>query len=94
MQALGVLKDAAAVSALKAAAGDGRLTPESVLSLTPARMRAQGLSRQKIAYIRDISRHTRSGEADFDALRRMARVISEQSLCLLTGDRSRIGRPR
>jgi DNA-3-methyladenine glycosylase II len=55
----------------KAAAGDGQLTPESVLALTPARMRALGLSRQKIAYIRDIARHTRSGEADFNALRRV-----------------------
>ncbi len=55
----------------KAAAGDGQLTPESVLALTPARMRALGLSRQKIAYIRDIARHTRSGEADFKALRRV-----------------------
>ncbi|RPI08635.1 MAG: DNA-3-methyladenine glycosylase 2 family protein [Acidobacteriales bacterium] len=55
----------------KAAAGDGKLTPESVLALTPARMRALGLSRQKIAYIRDIARRTRSGEADFNALRRV-----------------------
>ena len=56
---------------LVAAAGDGRLTPETALSLTPLKMRALGLSRQKIGYIRDIAEHTRSGQADFAALRKM-----------------------
>jgi len=37
---------------LAAAASDGRvMTPEAVLNLRPARMRALGLSKQKIAYI-------------------------------------------
>jgi DNA-3-methyladenine glycosylase II len=54
---------------LSAAAGDGRLTPSGVLRLTPAKMRALGLSRQKITYVRDIARQTRSGEIDFNALR-------------------------
>ncbi len=53
---------------LQAAAGDGRLTAEATLKLTPARMRALGLSRQKIGYIRDLARHTQSGAADFAAL--------------------------
>jgi DNA-3-methyladenine glycosylase II len=53
---------------LSAAAGSGRLTPANVLHLTPAKMRSLGLSRQKIAYIRDIARQTRSGEVDFEAL--------------------------
>jgi DNA-3-methyladenine glycosylase II len=66
---------------LSAAAGDGRLTPASALRLTPAKMRALGLSRQKIAYIRDIARQTRSGAVDFEALRAMqddevARVLT------------------
>jgi len=52
---------------LIAAAGD-RLTPESLLKLRPARMRSLGLSRQKIAYIRDLARHTRSGAVDFPSL--------------------------
>lgn len=56
---------------LSAAAGDGRLTPVNVLRLTPAKMRALGLSRQKIAYIRDLARRTRCGEVDFEALRAM-----------------------
>ena len=45
---------------LSAAAGNGRLTPASALRLTPDQMRALGLSRQKIAYIRDIATQTRS----------------------------------
>lgn len=56
---------------LQQAAGNGRLTPEAALTLSPARMRNAGLSRQKIAYIRDIAGRTLSGEADFEALRRM-----------------------
>jgi DNA-3-methyladenine glycosylase II len=53
---------------LAAAAGDGRLTPETVLKLRPRKMRAVGLSQQKVAYIRDLARRTRSGEVDFSAL--------------------------
>src|SRR5437773_8175287 len=46
---------------LIAAAGD-RLTPESLLKLRPTRMRALGLSRQKIEYVRDLARHSRAGK--------------------------------
>ena len=56
---------------LQAAAGYGRLTPASALRLTPQKMRSLGLSRQKIAYIRDIAEHTLSGVANFDVLPRM-----------------------
>ncbi len=52
---------------LVAAAG-GRLTPDSVLALTPDQMRAAGLSRQKLAYMRDLAERTRSGEIDFSCL--------------------------
>lgn len=51
---------------LAAAAKDNPLTPESILRLRPARMRAAGLSQQKMSYIRDLARMTRSGEVDFD----------------------------
>ena len=50
------------------AAGGGRLTPESLLKLRPARMRALGLSRQKIDYIRDLARQARDGTVDFARL--------------------------
>jgi DNA-3-methyladenine glycosylase II len=56
---------------LVAAAG-GRLTPESILKLRPARMRTLGLSRQKTAYIRDLARHTRDGRLVFEELGRLS----------------------
>jgi DNA-3-methyladenine glycosylase II len=43
----------------------GSVTPESVLKLSPRRMRSLGLSRQKRDYIRDLARKTASGEVDF-----------------------------
>ena len=52
---------------LAQAAGD-QMTPEAVLRLRPARMRKLGLSKQKVAYIRDLARRTRDGEVDFTAL--------------------------
>jgi DNA-3-methyladenine glycosylase II len=52
---------------LVAAAG-GSLTPESILALKPEQMRAAGLSRQKLSYIRDLAERTRSGEIDFASL--------------------------
>lgn len=57
---------------LSKAAPDGRLTPEAVLRLRPARMKTLGLSRQKIAYIRELARLAKSGEVDFQALRTMS----------------------
>jgi DNA-3-methyladenine glycosylase II len=53
---------------LKDAAKADPLTPESILKLRPARMRALGLSQQKMTYIRELSRMTRSGEVDFAKL--------------------------
>ncbi|MGQ9633235.1 MAG: DNA-3-methyladenine glycosylase family protein [Bryobacteraceae bacterium] len=55
---------------VRQAAGNGRLTAESVLQLTPAKMRSLGLSRQKISYLRELAEKERSGEVDFAALRR------------------------
>jgi DNA-3-methyladenine glycosylase II len=49
-------------------AAGGKLTPESILKLRPARMRALGLSGQKTAYIRDLARHTRDGSVNFAEL--------------------------
>jgi len=50
---------------LAAAAKADPLTPESILKLRPARMRTLGLSRQKMTYIRELSRMTRGGKVDF-----------------------------
>ncbi|HSW49542.1 MAG TPA: DNA-3-methyladenine glycosylase [Bryobacteraceae bacterium] len=70
---------------LAAAAGNGKLTPEAALKLTPAKLRALGLSRQKIAYIRDIARHSRSGAVDFAALRKLTDEEVIQALTSLKG---------
>jgi 3-methyladenine DNA glycosylase/8-oxoguanine DNA glycosylase len=52
---------------LVAAAG-GIITPESILKLSTRQMRAVGLSKQKLSYIRDLAQRTHSGEIDFAAL--------------------------
>jgi len=53
---------------LKAAAKADPLTPESILKLRPARMRALGLSGQKMTYIRELARMTRDGEVNFEGI--------------------------
>ena len=50
---------------LHAAAKADPLTPESILKLRPARMRALGLSKQKMTYIRELARLTKKGEVEF-----------------------------
>jgi DNA-3-methyladenine glycosylase II len=45
------------------------LTPEAILKLRPAKMRTLGLSKQKMTYIRELARMTRSGEIDFELCR-------------------------
>lgn len=67
-------------SRLVQAAG-GKLTPEDVLKLRPARMRSLGLSGQKTAYIRDLARHTRDGKVDF---RQLADLADEEVIEQLT----------
>jgi len=52
---------------LAKAAGEP-LTPENILKLRPARMRALGLSKQKTIYIRDLARHSRDGKIIFEEL--------------------------
>ena len=50
------------------AAADDPLTPGAVLKLRPARMRALGLSKQKLTYIRELARLTRDGQVNFSGL--------------------------
>jgi DNA-3-methyladenine glycosylase II len=50
-----------------AAAGDP-LTPEGILKLTDAQMRGVGLSKQKTAYLRDLSEKTKAGLLEFERL--------------------------
>ena len=42
------------------------LTPASILKLRPQRMRALGLSQQKLSYIRELAQLTKAGEVDFE----------------------------
>lgn len=68
---------------LLAAAKADPLTPESILRLRPARMRALGLSRQKMTYIRELARLTRAGEIDFEKCATLedAQVIEHLTRC-------------
>ncbi len=47
---------------------EGKITPEALLKLRPAKMRRAGLSKQKTAYIRDLARKTVRGKVRFEAL--------------------------
>src|ERR1700730_5370028 len=47
---------------------DGKMTPEGILKLTPAKMRKAGLSKQKTAYIRDLARKTMRGAVRTESL--------------------------
>jgi len=54
------------------AAAGGTLTPESVLAISEERMRACGLSRQKLGYIRDLAARTQAREIEFERLPEMS----------------------
>lgn len=63
-----------------ALAGDP-LTPEGILKLTDAQMRGVGLSRQKTAYLRDLSEKTRAGLLEFE---RMPEMTEDDVIAHLT----------
>ena len=50
----------------------GEITPDSILKLRPSQMRAVGLSRQKLTYIRDLARKTRDGVVEFERFPQMS----------------------
>ncbi len=52
--------------------GGFAITPESVLALTEEQMRACGLSRQKLGYLRDLAHKSISREVDFASLPAMS----------------------
>ncbi len=55
-----------------AAAPGGELTPEAILKLRPAKLRAIGLSKQKSAYILDLARRTREGSVVFETIHQLS----------------------
>ena len=65
---------------LKAAAG-GRLTPKVVLDLSDAEMRQAGLSRGKVAYLRDLAKKTLDGTVSF---RKLPQLPDEDVISMLT----------
>ncbi len=68
---------------LQAAAKVDPLTPESILKLRPSRMRALGLSNQKMTYIRELAKLTKSGAIDFEKFPEQedAQVIEHLTQC-------------
>ncbi len=58
-----------------------RPTPARVLALSDEQLRGVGLSRQKMAYIRDLARHFASGEVES---RKFAKMGDEQIITSLT----------
>jgi DNA-3-methyladenine glycosylase II len=53
---------------LRAALGEGPVTPAGIMKLRPERMRKLGLSGQKTLYIRELAKHTRKGSVCFEKL--------------------------
>ena len=49
--------------------GHAGLTPASLLAVDPADLRTAGVSRPKIAYLRDLSSHVMEGRLDLDGLK-------------------------
>ena len=49
-------------------AAGGKVTPKRILKLSPAELRAIGLSKQKSAYILDLAERTGAGSVDFKRL--------------------------
>src|SRR5215471_11815667 len=61
------------------------LTPESILRLRPTRLRAVGLSPQKLTYIRDLARRAHSGALDFGAFAALEDAAVVENLTQVKG---------
>jgi DNA-3-methyladenine glycosylase II len=62
-----------------------RVRPEGVVALTESRMRSCGLSRQKTAYLRDLSAHFHDGRLEARALRRLSDDEAIETLTQVKG---------
>ena len=67
-----------------ALAGDP-LTPQGILKLTDEQMRGVGLSRQKTAYLRDLSEKTKAGLLEFERMPEMSEDEVIQHLTQVKG---------
>lgn len=70
-QQLSVTAASAIFDRVKAANGGGSPSPRELLAMRPARLRACGLSRAKVDYVRDLARHVLRGELDLARLRHL-----------------------
>lgn len=76
------VKAAASIYAKLAALYDGRTpTPEEILATDEERLRACGLSRPKLKYLRDLAGRTLAGEMRFDE---MSDMLDEEIIARLT----------
>jgi DNA-3-methyladenine glycosylase II len=64
---------------LETAVEPAGLTPDAIARLSPKRMKAVGLSKQKQVYLKDLARHVREGLLQLDRMGRMhdEEVIAE-----------------
>lgn len=70
-QQLSVSAASAIFERVKKANGGTSPTPDQLLRMRRANLRACGLSRAKVEYVRDLARHVRSGELDLARLKRL-----------------------
>jgi DNA-3-methyladenine glycosylase II len=70
---------------LKEANGGRSPTPQQLLLMRPAKLRAIGLSRAKVEYVRDLARHVLSGELDLPRLRRLDDDEVRESITAVKG---------
>lgn len=64
---------------------DGAPTPAALLALPDAQLRAVGLSRQKISYLRDLAEKVESGVVPVDALDELEDAAITEALCAIKG---------
>ena len=64
---------------------DGRLDPERLLRLRPARLQGVGLSRRKVEYLRDLARHVTDGRIDFARLEALPDDVVIETLTAVKG---------
>lgn len=63
----------------------GTVTPEAVRTTSDTSLRAAGLSRQKIRYLRDLAEKARAGELPVDHLHELDDMAVMESLCAVNG---------
>jgi DNA-3-methyladenine glycosylase II len=68
---------------LTALFGDRAPTPRELLDVDPERLREAGLSRAKVAYLRDLAEHVEDGELDLEHLAELeSEEVAEQLIAI------------